>query len=661
MGYICFKCKRSMGPDIRSLFSHLRVVHHIYSTSTYFQCAQTGCHRTFSIIRSFRRHLLEHANEIGNEMEEAPLVEPENYSPNSVLEAVEQSDEDCDDISEEQCDEFEEENMKDRVALFLAKLRSNSSQTLSGVNLMVEHTSSLVSDIVDSLQRKTVSFLREIGHIESPESQNLLEHFAFAAQPFRGFESEYKQMQYFTQSGCFVHPEEVPLPGVSYIQKRDTLMGTVKQVAVRDTFQLVPLRSLLKLVLESPGTMEKIFEWQNQESTALEDFRDGTIFKTNELFSKELSIPLVLYNDDCEMVNPLGSKTSVHKLGFVYFTLKCLRPEYLSNLNSHFLLAVYKTDDIKTYGINAVLDPIVSEIKDLELEGVQVDTKCFKGTIKVGIAQVCGDNLGLNSILGYTEIFSGKTVCRWCRVQKEVLREQTVEDLSVMRNRINYHSDLLQNNPTETGVKRECSLNKLQFYHVTDNVTPDVMHDILEGVGGYETKLVLNSLIEQKLLTLDQLNNRLTSFDYGFSDSHNKPSVIKPQDLKNPDGAMRQTAAQMWCLLRLLPLMVGDLIPEGEKHWELILSLLSCMELIFSPALTEEAVIFLQHLIEEHHSLFLELYPDRHLKPKHHFMLHYPGAIRKLGPLVRFWAMRFEAKHGFFKMLSHITCNFRNI
>lgn len=374
-----------------------------------------------------------------------------------------------------------------------------------------------------------------------------------------------------------------------------------------------------------------------------------------------MSIPLVIYNDDCEMVNPLGSKTSVHKLGFIYFTLKCLHPEYLSSLNSHFLLAVYKTDDVKTYGINAVLDPIVSDIKDLELEGIQVVTKHFKGTVKAGVAQVCGDNLGLNGILGYTESFSGKTVCRWCRVQREVLRGQTVEDLSVMRNRVNYHSDLLQNNPTETGIKRECSLNKLQFYHVTDNVTPDVMHDILEGVGGYETKLVLNSLIEQKVLTLDQLNNRLTSFDYGFSDSHNKPSAIKPQDLKNPDGSMRQTAAQMWCLLRLLPLMIGDLIPEGEKHWELLLSLLGCMELIFSPALTAEAAIFLQHLIEEHHRLFLELYPDRHFKPKHHFMLHYPGAIRKLGPLVQFWCMRFEAKHGFFKRLSHITCNFSNI
>lgn len=102
---------------------------------------------------------------------------------------------------------FEEENIRDRVALFLAKLRSNSSQTLSAVNCVVEHTSSLVSDVVESLQRKTASFLREIGHIDSPESQNFLEHFAFAAQPFRGFESEYKQMPYFTQTGYFVHPK----------------------------------------------------------------------------------------------------------------------------------------------------------------------------------------------------------------------------------------------------------------------------------------------------------------------------------------------------------------------------------------------------------------------------------------------------------------------
>lgn len=285
----------------------------------------------------------------------------------------------------------------------------------------------------------------------------------------------------------------------------------------------------------------------------------------------------------------------------------------------------------------------------------------FKGTVKAGLAQFCGDNLGLNGILGYTESFSASSVCRSCTIKKAGLWQQTTENLDLMRNKANYSADLQISNPAETGIKTDCSLNTLQNYHVTDNSVFDVMHDILEGIGGLEVKLVLGSLIEDKLVTLDQVNYRITSFDYGFSDVRNNPSSIKPQDLKNPDGSFRQTASQTWCLLRLLPLMIGDLVPEGNKHWELLLCLLACMEIIFSPELTHGVVLFLRHLIAEHHSLFLDLYPDRHLKPKHHFMTHYPGAVMKLGPLLHFWSMRFEAKHAFFKQVSHVTCNFRNI
>lgn len=107
--------------------------------------------------------------------------------------------------------------------------------------------------------------------------------------------------------------------------------------------------------------------------------------------------------------------------------------------------------------------------------------------------------------------------------------------------------------------------------------------------------------------------------------------------------------------------MIGDLIPFDNGYWNLLLLLLQCMEFIFSPSITLGATIFLAHIIHEHHSLFLELYPHLHLRPKHHFMLHYSRAIMKLGPLVHFWAMRFESKHGFFKRVSQITCNFKNI
>lgn len=103
------------------------------------------------------------------------------------------------------------------------------------------------------------------------------------------------------------------------------------------------------------------------------------------------------------------------------------------SFKSHKLLAVYKTDDVKTYGMNAVLDPIVNNIRELEEEGIQINTTHFKGVVRAGVAQVCGDILGLNSILGYTESFAARSVCRWCRVQREVLKVQTVEDPALIR------------------------------------------------------------------------------------------------------------------------------------------------------------------------------------------------------------------------------------
>lgn len=204
-------------------------------------------------------------------------------------------------------------------------------------------------------------------------------------------------------------------------------------------------------------------------------------------------------------------------------------------------------------------------------------------------------------------------------------------------------------------------LGWVEVLQCLDNVAPDIMHDIFEGIGPFEVKLVLASLVAEGHVSLETLNYRLTSFDYGFPDSSNKPTVLGQHELKNPNGAMRQTAAQMWCLLRFLPLIIGDKIPKGNKHWELLLLLLSRIGRKWTSSITSEATIYLKHLTAEHHTVFLQLYPHLHLKPKHHFLLHYPRAIWKIGPLKQLWTMRFEARHNFFNQLSHIVCNFKNI
>ncbi len=105
------------------------------------------------------------------------------------------------------------------------------------------------------------------------------------------------------------------------------------------------------------------------------------------------------------------------------------------------------------------------------------------------IAQVTGDNLGLNSILGYVESFSGNYYCRLCLVDKA--SAQTVysenDPRVVLRTRLTNeeHYSYLRENPRETcyfGVKHNSILNSLSYYSVSDNFVLDIMHDILEGV-----------------------------------------------------------------------------------------------------------------------------------------------------------------------------------
>ncbi len=147
--------------------------------------------------------------------------------------------------------------------------------------------------------------------------------------------------------------------------------------------------------------------------------------------------------------------------------------------------------------------------------------------------------------LGIARVSHGNHVCRLCKVHRDVLRVQTREDLALLRDANTHKADLETDDPSKTGLKRDSVLNSLSLYHVTDNVAVDIMHDILEGVGAYELKLVIKSLIEQKHMSLDQLNFRLTSFDHGFCDAGNKPSIISKNDLKNIDSPLRQSAAQM--------------------------------------------------------------------------------------------------------------------
>ncbi|XP_017320801.1 uncharacterized protein LOC108264015 isoform X1 [Ictalurus punctatus] len=221
------------------------------------------------------------------------------------------------------------------------------------------------------------------------------------------------------------------------------------------------------------------------------------------------------------------------------------------------------------------------------------------------------------------------------------------------------HCKALNENPklrSIYGVKKSSVLNSLQYqYHCTDNYDDNIMHDLLEGVVQYELKLFFEYLVKQDYVSLNTLSDRIQSFNYGYTDRKNKPSGVK---MDNKSKHLGLNDIQSWCLLHNTPLIFGYVIERNKNHWNFLLLLIQIVNVVFSYTITDGMICYLKHLICDHHTLFKELFPDKRLIPKHHLMIHYPRYIKKIGPLIHMWCMRFEAKHHIFKRCGK---NFKNL
>ncbi|KAJ1524657.1 hypothetical protein ONE63_011140 [Megalurothrips usitatus] len=120
--------------------------------------------------------------------------------------------------------------------------------------------------------------------------------------------------------------------------------------------------------------------------------------------------------------------------------------------------------------------------------------------------------------------------------------------------------------------------------------------------------------------------------------------------------SLNLSSSEMLCFTRYLGEMVGDLIPEGNSAWKLYLVLHDILELIMCPVIEPGMDIYMRTLISEHHQTYVNLYGS--LKPKHHFMLHYPDLLKRNGPLSSLSALTSERTHRVGKMYAK-ACNSR--
>lgn len=174
------------------------------------------------------------------------------------------------------------------------------------------------------------------------------------------------------------------------------------------------------------------------------------------------------------------------------------------------------------------------------------------------------------------------------------------------------------------------------------------MHDLLEGIVPFELALCLDVFIK-KYFSLLELNSSIRQLPYKWNDKANCPQAI-PLTFASRKS-IGGTAHENWCLLRMLPFMIGDKVSADDTAWQVLMTLKDIVELLMAPVHTDEMLGYMESKISEHRYRYLNVFPEEKLRPNHHFLDHYPWLTTAFGPLVFLWTMRFEAKHRFLKGL----------
>ncbi|XP_041951021.1 uncharacterized protein LOC121711457 isoform X1 [Alosa sapidissima] len=317
----------------------------------------------------------------------------------------------------------------------------------------------------------------------------------------------------------------------------------------------VPVLHMMQALFKHTDVLDKIQEANSSSCDHYSSHRDGSYFQENTflLMPGDLKIPVLLYIDDLEIANPLGTSRKIHKLCAVYWV---------------FLIQSHEVAD-GTFNMRTMTS------HDLNAQNV-----------------LCGDGT------------------------------------------------------PECGVKADCVFRQsLRHFHPITGFPPDILHDLLEGIVPVELPLCLQEMIRLKYFTLDFLNTKICTFPYKGTDKSDKPKPIPKTFMakKTIGGNAHENAA----LIPLLPFLIGSLVPEGDYAWEVLMDLKDIVELSLSPTFTEGTICYLQSKITDHRQVLSEVFPQFTLKAKHHYIEHYPELIRRFGPLVNLWTMRFEGKIAF--------------
>jgi len=635
---------------LTAFYSHLKT--HIREGKT-VTCPYRHCSKSFTVLSTFTSHMSrKHKNGAEKNLAESivnPGVSHESEQDQSDMQIDPPSD--AGEENEIYPEIADESQFFKNLALFYLKLQAKCLLPSSVIQTIIEDFQEIHDISQSHLLFKLKDKLITLG-ISEPDTNNVIEVMKtedlFRTCNTQPLKTDQKRKTVFKNSFNYVEPVQICLG---------------QNEAGKECFaQYVPIKQTIDSLFHCQSVQEQYKQVHSRigSKDILKDVWDGKNMTENVIFQTESSsLSLILYQDAFEVVNPLGSGKKKHKILAVYLTLADLMPHNRSSTDQMQLVLLCKEHDFKYFGQDLVMGTLVNDLKDLELNGVTLsDGKVYKGTL----CAIAGDNLGSHNIGGFVENFSRSShFCRYCEISREAFHADPL--IQGTKRTVQSYSGHVQSSEGQTtssgGVKFDSVFNTLKYFHVCQpGLPPCLGHDLFEGIVSSDLALYINHLVKvDKMFNYLELNQRINQFKYLGRDANDKPCEVNPEAEK-----LGGHAVQNWCLLRMLPVLIGDKVknPGDNKVWQLVLQLREVVDLICAPAISNGQIAYLRVLIDEYLHCRIQTFPDNPLKPKHHYVSHYPELIIQFGPLIRLWTLRFESKHTYFKQCMRKLRNFKN-
>ena len=115
----------------------------------------------------------------------------------------------------------------------------------------------------------------------------------------------------------------------------------------------------------------------------------------------------------------------------------------------------------------------------------------------------------------------------------------------------------------------------------------------------------------------------------------------------------------MLCFTRYIPLIIGHFIEEDDEHWKLVKYLRRMLDILTCHYVTHAHAKYLVDIVKRHNELYIKLYGT--LKPKFHFLTHYPRLLLELGPCIHYSTDRLESRQRLVKAVVQSTSSKKNL